>query len=212
MQKAERFRFVAVIGLVIALMSAGFALAGDSLRPPRNEASACEPTDDPVDEGETVEDGDQGEPEEGESEESDESEECEDDTDDTDDPEAPAVDESDGETTLEPTEERIAECTEAAGLTAADIPDEKPIAGELKGLENAISHVLWNCIRNDNDGLVNALEHLSANLERKELRDEAKEERKAAKAERKAGREAAKVERKAAHDAAKAERKADRAK
>jgi hypothetical protein len=220
MQKGERFRFVAVIGLVIALMSAGFALAGDSLRPPRNEPSSCEPTDDPVDEGETVEegealeDGDQGESEERKSEESDESEECEDVTDDTDDTEEPADDEgveSDEGAALEPTEERIAECTGAAGLTAADAPDERPIPGELNGLENAISHVLWNCIRNDNDGLVNALEHLSANLERKELRDEAKEERKAAKAERKVEREAAKAERKTAHEAAKAERRSARA-
>lgn len=213
MQKGERVRFVAVIGLVIALMSTGFALAGDSLRPPRNNLSTCDPTDDPVEEGETVEDGALGESEEDVSEESDETEGCEDVTEDTEDTEAPADDEgveSDEGPTLEPTE-RIAECTEAAGLTAADAPDEKPIPGELKGLENAISHVLWNCIRNDNDGLVNALEHLSANLERKELRDEAKEERKAVKAEREAEREAAKTVRKAAHETAKEERKATRA-
>ena len=217
MERGERLRLVTVIGLVIALMSAGFALAGDSLRPPRNEPSACEPTADPVEDGETVGDGDQGESDEDEAEESDESEECEDvaeDTDDGDDAEVPGDDEGverDEGPAPEPTGERIAECTEAAGLTAADAPDEKPIPGELKGLENAISHVLWNCIRNDNDGLVNALEHLSANLERKELRDEAKEERRAAKAERKAEREAAKTERKAAHEAVKAERKAARA-
>jgi hypothetical protein len=213
MQKGERFRLVAVISLVIALMSAGFALAGDSLRPPRNKLSACEPTDDPVEGSETVEDGDLGESEEDGSEESDETEGCEDVTEDTEnaeDTEAPPDDEgveSDEGPAPEPTEERIAECTEAAGLTAADAPDEKPIPGELKGLENAISHVLWNCIRNDNDGLVNALEHLSANLERKELRDEAKEERESVKAER----EAAKTVRKAAHEAAKEERKATRA-
>jgi hypothetical protein len=217
MQKGERFRLVAVIGLVIALMSAGFALAGDSLRPPRNKLSACEPTDDPVEENETVEDGDLGASEEDGSEESDETEGCEDVTEDTEnaeDTEAPADDEaveSDEGPAPEPTEERIAECTDAAGLTAADAPDEKPIPGELKGLENAISHVLWNCIRNDNDGLVNALEHLSANLERKELRDEAKEERESVKAEREAEREAAKTVRKAAHEAAKEERKATRA-
>jgi hypothetical protein len=217
MQKGERFRFVAVIGLVIALMSAGFALAGDSLRPPRNTLSACEPTDDPVEDGETVEDGDLGASEEDGSEESDETEGCEEvseDTENAEDTEAPADDEgaeSDEGPAPEPTEERIAECTEAAGLTAADAPGEKPIPRELKGLENAISHVLWNCIRNDNDGLVNALEHLSANLERKELRDEAKEERKAVKAEREAEREAAKTVRKAAHEAAKEERKATRA-
>jgi hypothetical protein len=217
MQKGERFRLVAVIGLVIALMSAGFALAGDSLRPPRNKLSACEPTDDPVEENETVEDGDLGASEEDGSEESDETEGCEDVTEDTEnaeDTEPPPDDEgveSDEGPAPEPTEERIAECTDAAGLTAADAPDEKPIPGELKGLENAISHVLWNCIRNDNDGLVNALEHLSSNLERKELRDETKEERESVKAEREAEREAAKTVRKAAHEAAKEERKATRA-
>lgn len=212
MQKAERFRFVAVIGLVIALMSAGFALAGDSLRSPRNRLSACEPTD-PVEENETVERGDLGESEEDGSKESDEAEGCEDATEAAEDTEAAADEgvESDEGPALEPTEERIAECTEAAGLTTADAPGEKPLPGELKGLENAISHVLWNCIRNDNDGLVNALEHLSANLERKELRDEAKEERKAAKAERKAEHGATKTVRKAAHEAAKEERKAGRA-
>jgi hypothetical protein len=223
MQKGERFRFVAVIGLVIALMSAGFALAGDSLRPPRNEPSGCEPTSDAVDEGETVEDsetaeegetleeGELGESED-ESEDGDESEECEDDTDDTDDPGTPDDEgaEGDEEVALEPSEERVKECTEAAGMTAADAPEEKPVPGEKKGLENAIAHVLWNCMRNDNDGLVNALEHLSANLERKELRDVAKEERKAAKAERKAERDAAKSERKAAHEAAKLTKEAAR--
>jgi hypothetical protein len=213
MQKGERFRFVAVVGLVVALMSAGFALAGDSLRPLRNEPSACEPIDDTLEDGGTVDEGDQGE-----------SQECEDEageTDDTDGAEAPADDEAagvDGEVALEPTEERVKECTEVAGMTPADAPEEKPDPGEKKGLENAIAHVLWNCLRNDNDGLVNALEHLSDNLERKGLPDEAKEERKAdreaAKADReaaKADREAAKAERKAAHEAAKLAREAARA-
>jgi hypothetical protein len=228
MQKGERSRFVVIIGLVVALMSAGFALAGDSLRSPRNMLSACEPTDDPVEgetvedsesveEGETLEDGEQGESEH-ESEEGDESEECEDDTDDTDDTETPADDEGagvDGEVALEPTEERVKECTEAAGMTLADAPEEKPVPGEKQGLENAIAHVLWNCLRNDNDGLVNALEHLQANLERKEEREELRAdrraEREAAKAAReaaKAAREAARAERKAAHEAANAAQKA----
>jgi hypothetical protein len=232
MQKGERSRFVVIIGLVVALMSAGFALAGDSLRSPRNASFACEPTDDPVEgetvedgetveEGETLEDGEQGESEY-ESEEGDGSEKCEDDTDDTDDTETPAPDEGagvDGEVALEPTEERVKECTEAAGMTLADAPEEKPVPGEKQGLENAIAHVLWNCLRNDNDGLVNALEHLQANLERKEereeLRAERRAEREAAKVAReaareavKAAREAARAERKAAHEAAKAARKA----
>ena len=112
------------------------------------------------------------------------------------------VEEGDAEAALEPTTERIDECTTAAGLTAEDATE--PVPGELKGLQNAISRVLWSCIHNDNDGLVNALEHLSANFERKELRDEAKEERKAE-------REAAKAERRSEHEAAKAARELVRA-
>jgi hypothetical protein len=197
MQKGERSRFVAVIGLVVALMSTGFALAGDPFTTPDDEPTACEPIDDTLEDGDTS-----GEGEQAESEEGDESEECEDaadEADGSDEAEAPKDDEgtaTDEAAAFEPIEERVKECTEAAGMTPADAPDEKPVPGEKKGLENAISHVLWNCIRNDNDGQVNALEHLSANLERKEARDEAKEERKAE-------RDEAKAERKAAHQTAK---------
>ena len=53
---------------------------------------------------------------------------------------------------------------------------------------------------------MNALEHLSSNLEKKELRDAAKEERKAEHEAAKAARDAAKAERKAEHEAAKAAR------
>jgi hypothetical protein len=242
MQKGQRFRFVAIVGLVVALTTAGFALAGGNTFDTSEEPqpTVCPPnggtvdegdstdettedggtvedggtfdegdtteTGDTVDEGDATEDGDV--PEDGDTtedgdtvDEGDQGDpaECEDpadEADDSDDAEAPA----DGATDQPATDaspERIAECTEAAGLTAA--PTEKPVAGELKGLENAISHVLWNCMRNDNDGLVNALEHLSANLEAKQLRDEAK-------AERKAAHDAAKAAREAAHAAAKAAR------
>jgi hypothetical protein len=226
MQKGERFRFVVIVGLVAAITSAGFALAGDALDTSEEpQPTTCEPIDDTVEDGGTIDEGGPVD-EEGETVENtdiddedadtvdegdqDESEECEDDpdeADDTDGAEAPAGDEGAGvdrEVALEPTEERVKECTEAAGMTAADAPEEKPVSGEKKGLENAIAHILWNCLRNDNDGLVNALEHLSDNLERKELRDEAKEERKAE-------REAAKAERKATHEAAKLAREAARA-
>jgi len=236
MQKGQRFRFVAIVGLVVALTTAGFALAGGNTFDTSEEPqpTVCPPTGGTVDEGDstddTIEDGDTvdegNSTEDGDTaEEGDATEaanttgdttedgdtvdegdqgdpaECEDpadEADDSDDAEAPA-DEAVDQAATDASPERIAECTEAAGLTAADAPTEKPVAGELKGLENAISHVLWNCMRNDNDGLVNALQHLSANLEAKQLRDEAK-------AERKAAHDAAKAERQAAHDAAKAAR------
>jgi hypothetical protein len=233
MRKGERFRLVAVIGLVVAMMSAGFALAGDALNEqPSDEPTTCVPVDNTVEDGDTVEgeepvDGEEGESDESdesdeadeseEGEESDEAEECEeaDEADETDETEEPADDvaeEGDEEAALEPAQERIDECMMAAGMEGEEAPEGKPEPGdELKGLENAISHVLWNCMRNDNDGLVNALEHLSVNLERKELRDEAKEERKAEHDAAKADRDAAKAERKAEHEAAKAARELARA-
>jgi hypothetical protein len=84
--------------------------------------------------------------------------------------------------------DRQAACEDAAGHTVDEGSDEK-----LKGLDNAISHVLANCIKNPQaPGLVNALEHLRANQERHELHDALKDARKAA-------HEAAKAARKAAH-------------
>ena len=210
MQRGQRFRFVAIVGLVVALTTAGFALAGGNAFDTSEEPqpTVCPPaggtvdeggtTDDTtvedgttvengttVEDGTTVDEGDQGDPAG-----------CEDAADETN-AEAPTDEgQSADQAATEPTPERIAECTQAAGLTVADAPTEKPVGGELKGLENAISHVLWNCMRNDNEGLVNALQHLSHNLELKQLREEAK-------AERKAAHDAAKAEREAAHAAAK---------
>ena len=240
MQRGQRFRFVAIVGLVVALTTAGFALAGGNTFDTSEEpqSTVCPPSGGTVDEGdttgETTEDGDTTEDTTGDTtgdttedttgdttedttedgdtvDEGDQGDpgDCEDpadEADDSDDAEAPDVegDAADQQAATEPTPERITQCTEAAGLTAADAPTDKPVPGELKGLENAISHVLWNCLRNDNDGLVNALEHLSANLERKQLHDEAK-------AERKAAHDAAKAERQAAHEAAKAARELARA-
>jgi len=199
MHKRERFRFVAVIGLVLALLSAGFALAGDVFDDP-DEPVVCEPIDDVIEEGES---------EEGESEEDCEEGDDEGDTDDAagDGEEGDVLD--DVEPALEVSEERVAECTEAAGLTE-DAPEAKPVPGDKTGLENAIAHVLWNCLRNDNDGLVNALEHLQANLLRKLDREELKAERRAEREAAKAEREASQAERKAAHEAAKAARELTR--
>jgi len=67
--------------------------------------------------------------------------------------------------------------------TASDVP--------ATGLENAIQHVLANCIKNPQaPGLINALEHLYANQQRHAAHD------------------AEKAAQKAAHDAEKAARKA----
>lgn len=183
MQQGERLRFAAVVGLMLTLLSAGFALAGDAFDDP-DEPVVCEPVEEVAREGDGSGEGCEEAEEPGEGGEQ-------------------GDDLSNVEPALEVSEERLVECTEAAGLTPDDAPEAKPVPGEKTGLENAIAHVLWNCLGNDNHGQVNALEHLSWNLERKELRDEAKEARKAE-------REAAKAERKAAHDAAKAEREAAR--
>ena len=75
MEKVQRFRFVAIVGVVMAVLSAGFALAGDAFDDPADEPTptTCEPTgDDPIEDGDTVEDSedpegtDDGESEEGE--------------------------------------------------------------------------------------------------------------------------------------------------
>ena len=70
------------------------------------------------------------------------------------------------------------------------------------GLDNAIEHVLANCLKNPQaPGLLNALERLAYNHERHEAHEEWKAEKQAAKDERKAEREAAKDARKAEKDA-----------
>jgi hypothetical protein len=115
----------------------------------------------------------------------------------TDDPTCEPTGEPTGEPTDDPTDgvgggdeadpARVAACEEAAGR-----PSE-PSGEKLTGLDRAIDRVLANCIKSPQaPGLVNALERLSQNLERKEAREEAREARKAA-------REAAKEARKAAN-------------
>jgi hypothetical protein len=81
-------------------------------------------------------------------------------------------------------------CTTAAGIEPTDGTDDAADT-KLHGLDNAIAHVLANCVKNPQaPGLVNALEHLAANRAKHEAH------------------EAEKAERKAAHDAAKAEKHA----
>jgi hypothetical protein len=228
MRVPARLRFGLIVGSIVALTTAGIGLASVGSDPLPDEITSCQPPGDGTDG--VISDDQTGQDEADEAEEAQGSEEADqndqgdevghpdenDDAEEADDPSACGdadQDESDrakdGGTTVtpetgpadEPSPERIAACTEAAGLTSADAPTEEPKAGELHGLENAIAHVLWNCMRNDNDGLPNALEHLKANLDRKLLHDELK-------AQRAAEREAAKAARKAAHAAAKAARAA----
>ncbi len=56
MQKVQRFRFVAIIGLVVALTTAGFALAGDNIFDTSEDPqpTVCPPTGGTVDEGDTT--------------------------------------------------------------------------------------------------------------------------------------------------------------
>lgn len=200
-------RAVSLLALLFALLTAtaAFAEGGVFDDPPADEP-VCEEV--VTDDG-TVVDGDEGsaeEPVEGE-------EECE-----------PAEEEPvEGEPAEEPVdegetgeeaeaepadeEERVAACEEAAGIV-----DEVPTEGEeteepleeetLTGLDNAIDRVLANCIKNPQaPGLLNALEHLTANRERHEARMEAHAEWKAEKAEAQAAK-------RAEHEAWKAEKAA----
>lgn len=89
-----------------------------------------------------------------------------------------------------PDPDREAACTTAAGIEPTDGTDDSADT-KLHGLDNAIAHVLANCVKNPQaPGLLNALEHLAANQAKHEAH------------------EAEKAERKAAHDAAKAEKHA----
>ena len=92
--------------------------------------------------------------------------------------------------------EREAACNEAAGVVptdtgtttgdaTTDVTTDEPT--KIVGLDNAIAHVLANCMKNpDAPGLVNALQHLVANQAKHEAHDAAKTERKAAHDARKA--------------------------
>jgi hypothetical protein len=80
---------------------------------------------------------------------------------------------------------------EAAGIDPTESDGHGADAIEPHGLDNAIEHVLADCVKNPQaPGLLNALIRLAANRERHE-------EHRAWLAERKAEREAAKAERKA---------------
>jgi hypothetical protein len=209
-----------IVGLLVALTTAGIGLASEDTDATTGEVTSCQPTGTTTDGDTPAEQQDEGEVEDEAQEDEGEIDEAEksqpaDDNDEASGPDAcdDSIDQDESEETDEgastgapngaqveqPSPERIAACTGAAGLTSADAPKEKPTAGELHGAENAIAHVLWNCVRNDNEGLPNALSHLTANLDHALLRDELK-------ARRVAEREAAKSARRAAHTAARAAR------
>jgi hypothetical protein len=249
MRTAARFRFVAIAGLTVALLSAGIGLAANAFDGSDDPQPTVCPTDDQVTsgdepvvgateepgdtegdteepgdtEGDTEEPGDtEGDTEEpgdteGDTEEpgdTDDDQDCDDEA--AEDETAEDADEAGNvQAADEPNAEHVQACIDEASDTQADLeldPNEAPIPGEKQGLENAISHVFWNCVHHENDGLVNALDHLTDNLdaklEREELREERAASREAAKAEREADRDAAKAEREAAREAAKAAREA----
>src|SRR5919109_2574609 len=220
MRSSGRLRLGMIVGLIVALTTAGIGLASEETDATIGEVTSCHPTGTATDGEAPLEQQVEGEVEDALEEDESEIAEAErsepaDDSDEASSPDACddsiAQDENEetdegastgapnGARAEEPSPTRIAACTGAAGLTSADAPTEKPTAGELHGPENAIAHVLWNCVRNDNDGLPNALAHLKANLDRAQLREELK-------AQREAEREAAKAARRAAHAAAKAAR------
>jgi hypothetical protein len=88
--------------------------------------------------------------------------------------------------------EREVACNEAAGVVEEPTEGE-PSPEQPTGLDNAIAHVLANCIKNPQaPGLLNALTHLQLNEQRHAAHE-------AAKAERTATREARKLEHVASH-------------
>jgi hypothetical protein len=227
-----RLRIVSLSALLVALVTAGAALAGsggDTLPPQPDPATACDTagtvvdpatlpaeTVDPTqtDPADTETDGDaQGE--DGDSQGEDES--CDD----------PATEDTQGEDTQDgtssedqqtdsgdqtqatdattqaeatPTDaEREAECLKAAGIDPNAPPEPTDPSIKLTGLDNAIEHVLANCVKNiDAPGLVIALQQLVINRDLHLAHDEAK-------AAAKAARDAARAARKAEHAASKVE-------
>lgn len=105
-------------------------------------------------------------------------------------------DDGDGDTpTSDVDPVREADCNAAAGIepddgSTDDTGDtDEPV--KVTGLDNAIEHVLANCLKNPQaPGLLNALAHLTANREKHEAHAAAKAEKKAAHAAAKAQKHA----------------------
>jgi hypothetical protein len=113
-----------------------------------------------------------GEDQQGDDEQGDDEQSCDDDQgedvsgDETDATETPAP-------AADTNPDRATECNTAAGVDPTAPPADPTVP--LTGLDNAMAHVLANCVKNpDAPGLPNALAHLLANAERKALHDAAK--------------------------------------
>jgi hypothetical protein len=230
MQKVQRFRFVAVIGLVVALTTAGFAFAGDNIFDTAEDPqpTVCPPTGGTVDEGDATDDTtDEGATDEdnGTVDEGDQGE-------DTDDVEGNTPDEGDQDESADD-EDESTDCEDAADGTD-DAEEAEDPAGDVTGDAQTEEFTAEDCVAaaglqvgdepteapvpGELHGLENATAHLlwncldhpnhglvNALTNHAEKLDAwlAKQE---LKAERKAEREAAKAERRAEHEAAKAAR------
>jgi len=206
MMNSVRLRLLATIATLALIMGGGAALASTGDEPVPDPSCTSQPsTDTSVDPAPLAEDP-ADEPSTDPSEAPDAT--CDDQGDDqgTDPSEAPDPSDTQSETSADdqsttdtPSPDREAACNEAAGIDPTAPPaTESPVP--VKGLDNAIAHVLANCLKNpDAPGLPNALKHLIANRDRQALHDAEREAAKAA-------RDAEKAARKAAHDAAKGEK------
>jgi hypothetical protein len=233
----QRFRFVAIVGLVVALFSAGISLAGGASDTPDDlESTTCEPID-VVDGDETVDDGDvvDGDETVGEDDEPTDTEgEDDEPTDNEGEDDEPTDTEGEGD---EPTD------TEGEGDAedcAGEAVEDDPVGTEEEGSDDAAQLAEYTeevCLEAAGfgtgedgptegpvpgalHGLENAFAHVLWNcldhpnhglvnaLRKLEPKLEAWLERQDLREERKTEREAAKAEREAARDAAKAARDA----
>jgi hypothetical protein len=236
MPTTQRFRFVAIVGLVVALFSAGISLAGGASDTPDDlESTTCEPIDDVVDGDGTVGEDDEGADTEGEGDEptdtegegdeptdtegeDDEGADTEGEGDEPTDTEGDGDAEDCGDEAVEEdpvgTEEEgsddtahLEEYTEEGCLEAAGFGTGED--GPTEGPVPGALHGLENAFAHV---LWNCLDHpnhgLMTALRKLEPKLEAWLERQDLREERKTEREAAKAEREAARDAAKAARDA----
>ena len=206
MMTSARLRLIATIAALALILGGGAALASTGDEPASDPSCATQPsTDITVDPAPDLAEEPPTDPSEepdascddqGEDEGTDPSEDP--DVSDTENESETSADDPSATETPSPVD-REAECNEAAGIDPTAPPGTESPA-PLKGLDNAIAHVLANCLKNpDAPGLPNALKHLVANRDRKALHDAEHEADKSA-------RDAAKEARKAAHDAAKSEK------
>jgi hypothetical protein len=180
MRLPARLHLIASVVFLVLMLTAGLSLAaggGNPHGPKATEPAACEstegtPTDGTPTEGAPTDEADD------ESEEADESQDADD--------ECAADVESESEAEAPesaPVEdpEREAACNDAAGIVEPPAGEQPDPSEKLTGLDNAIAHVLANCIKNPQaPGLINALTHLVANRGEHEAKAAERAERKAA--------------------------------